>query len=188
MKVKGTGIKATYNFVKENYPDLLSQWIEQMPAESKQIYENPIYSTQWYDLHYGYTEPTKILAELLGKKPEEIAEDLGSYSARTALKTVYTIFLKVARLRFAFRRIPSFFAAYYDPIYVEVKEIKSNQILIDFGYVPMEDTLLYNRNKGWMKEFIKQVEQPSVISINFELFPSPNNNKLYGAKFKLNWE
>ena len=45
MKIKGSAVKATPDFVKEKFGSRYSEWVKSMPEKSRIIIEQPIYAT-----------------------------------------------------------------------------------------------------------------------------------------------
>ena len=64
MKVKGTILSSAHSFVKENFPNRLSDWLNNLSSESKELYNNPILASEWYDIKAGLFDPTEKIAEM----------------------------------------------------------------------------------------------------------------------------
>ena len=94
MKVKGTAIKTTRDFVKTKFPDQYNQWIQSLPAESQKLYTQSVNVTEWFDLKPAYTDPLDKIVELFyNKNAQKGGEEMGMYSAEIGLKGVYKVFL-----------------------------------------------------------------------------------------------
>ena len=94
MKIKGTAVKTTPEYIKKFHPDKYNDWLSKLPPDSRQIMSQPIIATDWYPLTESVTIPTQVIAEMFFNHDEEkAARTLGGYSAETALKGVYKIFI-----------------------------------------------------------------------------------------------
>ena len=65
MKIKGTGIKTTRDFVKTNFSDRYDHWLNALSETSKQIYLSPVNLTEWFPMKEGYLEPVDKMIRLL---------------------------------------------------------------------------------------------------------------------------
>ncbi len=185
MKVKGTAVRVLPDFIQENYTAIYEDWLNYLKPESYEIFSKPIFPSDWFEIVDAHSHPTKVLANLLSKSPEDVAFDVGLYSAESALTGIYNIFLKIASLKFTFRRIHDFFKAYYSPIIFELWETGDNFVKFKFGYTTEEENLLYYRNKGWGTKLIELARPDSEPMLTFEIFEYKND--LYYAVFTAKW-
>ncbi len=185
MKVKGTAVRVLPEYIQKKYPAIYSQWLSGLRPESYKIFSNTIFPTDWFELADAHSHPTKVLADLLGKKPEDVAYEIGLFSAENALTGVYNVFLKIVSLKFTFRRIQDFFKAYYSPIIFELWETGDNFVKFKFGYTTEEENLLYYRNKGWGTRLIQLARPESTPYFNVEIVPYKND--LFYAVFTAKW-
>ncbi len=185
MKAKGTAIRVLPEFIKEKYPAIYNDWLRSLSPESYEIFSKPIYPSQWFEIAIAHSYPTKILADLVGEKSEDLAEKIGQYSAESALKGIYSIFLKLASLRFTFNRIKEFFKTYYSPIEFELLDSGDNFVKFKFGYTTEDENLLYYRNKGWGIKLIELSLHINNPYFEFDIISHDNN--LYYAIFTAKW-
>ena len=106
MKIKGTGIKTTRDFIKTRFPEKYNEWLTTLPESSRKIYTDPISISEWYSIKEGYLIPVDKMIEFFFENDVDTgAEALGKYSAETALKGVYKVFLLVATPAFLMKRV-----------------------------------------------------------------------------------
>ena len=185
MKVKGTAVRVLPEYIKKKYPTFYEQWLELLDSSSKAIFSGTIYPTSWFEIAEAHSHPTMVLSTLLNKSAEEVAFDIGMYSAETALTGIYNIFLKIASMRFTFHRIHDFFKAYYSPIIFELWEAEDNFVKFKFGYTTKEENLLYFRNKGWGTKLIELARPGVHPTLEVEILPYKNDK--YYAVFAAKW-
>ncbi len=187
MKVKGTAVRVLPDYIKKNYTELYDLWLEKLPPASYDIFSKPIFASEWFELYDSHVVPTRVLADITSSTPEEIARKVGHFSAESALKGVYNIFLKIASMKYAIQRVPQFFSTYYDPVFVEMVDTSDGNVVIKFGYTKENETLLYNRNTGWIERFLELAFKPSNLQVSFELKPDVSKPDLYYALFNVKW-
>ena len=185
MKVKGTAVKVLPEFIQKNYPDIYERWLDSLSPKSKEIFYNPIFSSEWYELKDAHTYPTIVLADILNRKAEDLAFEIGKYSAQQSLTGVYSVFLKIVSIKYSFNRLENIMRTYYSPIIFEGLEVEKNFVKFKFGYTTREENLLYYRNKGWITKFIDLARPNSVYEVDFELNLNQNDN--YFAIFTVKW-
>ncbi len=185
MKVKGTAVRVMPDFVKKKYPAFYDTWLSGLKSESKKIFENPIFATEWYELVLTHSHPTRVLADIVGKPAEDLAYEIGLFSAEEALTGVYNIFLKIAKLKFTLKRIPDFFRAYYEPFVFEFLQTGERFVKFKFGYTNSEENLLYYRNKGWATKMIEMTGQGENPEVNLDI--QKYKDDLYFAVFAVKW-
>ncbi len=188
MKVKGVGVKAIPEFIKKYHEYLYETWLDNLPEKSREIYSNPIFATQLYDIYDSYTVPTQVLADLLVVQPEDLAKEIGRYAAEVALKGVYSIFIKILHLKNVVNRVPRIFKSYYEPAHVEILHYIPGEIKIKFGYTAENENLLYYRNVGWIEEFLVRGYHPRKLDINLEINKDSENEQNYFAVFNIKWQ
>ena len=151
MKIKGTAVKSTQEFVKIKFPDRYNEWLESLPEESRIIYKDVVLSGNWYDLVDSILKPTKKIAELFyDSETNKLAYSIGKESALQALSGIYKIFVKIASVDFVLKKVKSIFTTYYSSGKFEL--IKNNKKLISFRITGFkeEEKLIFERIAGWI--------------------------------------
>lgn len=82
MKIKGTSVLSTLNFVKTKFPGETSKWLNKLPESSQKIFNSPIISGQWFSFMDGMIHPTLTIGEVFyGGDLKKAAHEIGKYSA-----------------------------------------------------------------------------------------------------------
>ncbi len=188
MKVKGVGVKAIPEYIKKYHDYLYSTWLDNLPENSYKIFSNPIFASQWFDLYDSYIVPTQVLADLVVVNPEDLAKEIGRFSAEMALKGVYSIFIKILHLKNVVNRVPRIFQSYYDPVHVEILHYIPGEVKIKFGYTTENENLLYYRNAGWIEECLERGYHPRLLNVDLEINQENGDAQRYYAIFNIKWE
>jgi hypothetical protein len=156
MQVKGTALRTTRDFVRTRFPHLYDKWLESLPAESREIYTATLDATAWYPFREGYTIPgNKIMELCFNNNLIEGAEQMGSYSAETALKGFYKVFLLIASPHFLLQRASKIFTTYYEPSQIEASIYdSSNAVLRITRFEGIDETVEY-RIAGWIRKALE---------------------------------
>ncbi|HBH22064.1 MAG TPA: hypothetical protein DDY13_01440 [Cytophagales bacterium] len=185
MKAKGTVISSIHNFVKENFNGQYDQFKNALSQESKAIYNNAILATDWYDIHSGVIEPTKLIGKLYyNGDVKKAAWESGYYSAQSNLTGIYKVFVMVSTPQFMMARASKILKSFYDPTLIVVfdKGDKFMELHItEFGY-PNE--VLEWRIQGWMQ---KALEICGCKNLDIKITKSMARKDAITA-FKINWE
>ena len=156
MQVKGTAIKTTRDFVKTRFPDGYNRWLEALPEGSKEIFTTTLDATAWYPFREGYSIPVgKIMELFFGNNLKAGGDQLGSFSAETALKGFYKVFLLIASPQFLMQRASKIFTTYYDPSQVEALiPDDNNAILRILRFEDIDESIEY-RIAGWIRKALE---------------------------------
>ncbi len=187
MKVKGTAVRVLPDYIKRYYPDLYQTWLDTLPEKSYQIFSKTIFASDWFELYDAHVVPTEVFAGLLNEDPKQVARKVGHFSAETALKGIYNIFLKIASLKYAIQRVPQFFSTYYEPVYVDIIKYEDGHVILKFGYTRENEALLYHRNAGWIERFIELAFKPEDLKVDLEIKPEKDKPELFYSIFNINW-
>lgn len=151
MDVKGTALKTTRDFVKNRFPDKYNLWLSSLPAKSRVIYESTLDATGWYPLNDGYIIPINKIVELFFNNNARMGgEEIGKYSAETALKGFYKVFLLIASPNFLMQRASKIFTTFYQPSEIAVESISSNSAILKILKFEGIDIALEYRIAGWI--------------------------------------
>ncbi len=164
MQVKGSAVKVTPEFVKTKFPNEYFKWIDSLPDESKKILSGAIYATDWFNLTDSLTIPTEKVSQLFFKNDLEAASELGKFSADSALKGIYKIFVRVSSPVFVINRASSVFSTYYNPADIKVIESSNDSVSLGIGGFKLRDELVLYRIAGWMNRTI-EITQKSVVKV-----------------------
>ena len=156
MKVKGTALKTTRDFVKTRFPDLYDQWLGSLTAESRILFSSALDATAWYPFREGYSIPVSKIMELCFKNDYRTGGDqLGSYSAETALKGFYKVFLLIASPQFLMQRASKIFTTFYEPSQVEADITGNNTAVLRITLFDEIDEAVEYRIAGWIRKALE---------------------------------
>jgi hypothetical protein len=156
MEVKGTALKTTRDFIKTQFPDQYDKWLDSLEDDSRKIYTSTLDATAWYPFREAYLLPVKKIIELCyGEDIKTGGEQLGSYSAETALKGFYKVFLLIASPQFLMQRASKIFSTFYNPSHVEA-EITGpySAILRVVEFIDIDEAVEY-RIAGWIRKALE---------------------------------
>jgi hypothetical protein len=156
MEVKGTALKTTRDFIKTQFPDHYDKWLDSLTTDSRKIYSATLDATAWYPFRDGYLIPVNKIIELCYDKDFKTGGDrLGSYSAETALKGFYKVFLLIASPQFLMQRASKIFTTFYNPSRVEA-EITGpySAILRVLEFEDIDEAVEY-RIAGWIRKALE---------------------------------
>jgi len=172
MNIKGTSIIHYHNYVKNNFSDKFSEWLEKLPDESRKIYENVILSTNWYDLNDSYVIPIKFISEMFfDGNVSKTAFELSYLSAISALNGVYKIFIKIASLDFVIKRALNILTTYFSDVNVEILETNNSFFTMKINGFQKGQEIIFDSICGWVTGLLSFVLKTkySVTQTNIEL-------------------
>ncbi len=150
MKVKGTGIKTTRDFVNEKFKDRYNEWIGQLPDESKKLYGGVIDVSGWFPVKTGYYDPMEKITQLFySNNSQKAGDELGRFSADFALKGIYKVFLLVATPQYLMKRAAVMMQAFYDPSEIEVTEASPKKVVLKIKKFDKINKCTEYRIAGW---------------------------------------
>jgi hypothetical protein len=156
MNIKGTALKTTRDFVRTRFPDQYENWLESLSAESRKIFSSSLDATAWYPYHMGYAEPVQKIMELCFHKDSKTGGDqLGRFSAETALKGFYKVFLLIASPQYLMQRASKIFTTYYDPSRIEAEIIGSDSAVLRIIEFDEIDESIEYRIAGWTQKALE---------------------------------
>ena len=155
MKVKGSVVKSIDDFVKEKYPEEHKNWRNGLSDDSKKIYDNSIFATEWYPMQDAVIAPTELYSSMTNNNVNSIVWKGGEYSAEVALTGIYKVFVLIASPEFLMKRARKILAAFYTPAEIDIVESHSKGMLIHITRITGKTGILENRMGGWMKKALE---------------------------------
>lgn len=156
MEVKGTALKTTRDFIRTQYPDQYDKWLDSLTAESRNLYTSTLDATAWYPFREGYLIPVnKIIEICYGKDTKTGGEQLGTYSAETALKGFYKVFLLIASPQFLMQRASKIFTTFYNPSRVEAEITGPYSAILRVLEFEEIDQAVEYRIAGWIRKALE---------------------------------
>jgi hypothetical protein len=185
MEIKGTAVIAIRDFVKVKFPDDFKKWYDSLPADSKAIFEGAIDSTRWYDVHHAVAKPTAAIARLFyNDDVKKGAWESGRYSAETALKGIYKVFVKVSSPSYLIARASRVFATYYRPCEMKTAKNEGNNLVLHIAGMENPEKLIEFRIGGWIE---KALEISGSKDINVEITKSMARGDVI-TEFTISWD
>lgn len=164
MEIKGSSLKSTNDFVKENFPDRYSEWLENLPQESKILFSDIILITDWYPPQEGLVIPTKTIAKLFYNNNESLASfEIGKFSAKTGLTGIYNLFIKIASPSFILKRASSMFTTYYSHTNFDIIESDKSMAKMQISGFKIDEILIFDRTEGWTNQL------GDIINVKFNI-------------------
>lgn len=158
MNIKGTSLTSTYDFVKTNFPTQVDDWLQDLPARSRELFTKTILATHWYSIQEGLIIPTKSIAKLFYNGDEKKASyNIGLYSANEGLTGIYKIFIKIASTSYVLKRSASIFKTYYDPIEISILDEQNGFVVLQINKINDSDLILLDRICGWIFRIIELI-------------------------------
>lgn len=185
MKVKGTSIKSTRDFVKAKFPNRYGEWIKALPPESQKLYTNNVNVSEWFDLKIAYTDPLDKIVKIFYNNDAHLGGiEMGMYSAEVGLKGIYKVFLLVATPQYLMKRATRTMQTFYQPSEIEVTEQEKNTTIVNIKEFEELTLALEYRFVGWIK---KALELCRCRNINYNFISQKSSgNPTTSIKFK--WE
>lgn len=184
MEVKGIAVKSIPEFVQHKFPDRVTEWFKNLPAESQKILNTGIITSNWYAVKPAIIYPTQSINSMFYGNTMRGAWELGRYSAEVALKGIYKLYIKLSSPSHIIDRAGRVFSAYYQPSEMVVKSYKGKQVLVAITKFPEPHEIIENRIGGWMH---RALEISGCKNVNVKIVQSLTK----GAKetmFDLTWE
>jgi len=156
VKVKGTALKTTRDFVKSKFPQQFNQWLNALPSDSKAIYESVLDASGWYPLKEAYILPSRKIIEMFFSNDfKRGGEELGIFSAELALKGFYKVFLLIASPNFLMQRGSKIFSTFYSPTDIKAEMINANSGIVRITQFEGIDAALEYRIAGWIRKALE---------------------------------
>ncbi len=184
MHVKGTVVKSINEYVKNNYKDEYKLWLKSLSPSSQEIFSNPINVSQLYDVDASLIEPSGKVAAMFFNNREEASRELGRYSAETALKGVYKVFVLIATPAYVISKAGNIMKTLYTGCTMEVVEKASKSVSAEVKNLPKNDLILEQRIAGWIE---KALEITGCVNIN--IYMPKRSSRGHGVtRYDVTWE
>lgn len=156
MRVKGTAVKSTRDFIQQKHPAMYQKWLDSLPNDSKTIFTTTLDASSWYPIQEAYKVPMeKTLALCYPHNAFEGADQMGSFSAETALRGVYKVFLLVASPQFLVQRAAKIFTTYFEPSEIEAEHKDARTILFRIKRFESINEHTEYRIAGWIRKALE---------------------------------
>jgi len=157
MEVKGTAVKSILDYITTYHSNIKNEWLQKLPVESKEIMENSILVTKWYDMNFGILQPTIVASNLVNKDVNSFSWDTGIFSSQIALTGIYKVFIRVASTDFIISRAANIMETYYKNTSIKVLEKSKNTVTLELLKYPKEYNLIMYRIAGWVQNTFETI-------------------------------
>ncbi len=151
MEVKGVAVKTIPKYISLKYPEIYDAWMTELDPEVRRHFIGSIYASRWYDADKFVREPVIKAASIAYIAPEDLAWDMGEFSAEDALNGIYRFFLRFGGPVNMIKQTPFFLENYYKPSNVRLEvldEDKKYAELVFYDFLAANDVVMY-RIAGW---------------------------------------
>jgi len=162
MEVKGTAVKSILDFLQTFHAPIKEEWLKLLPAESREIMENPILVTKWYDMNMGILQPTIVAAQLLNEEVNALSWKTGIYSSKMALTGIYKVFIRIASTDFIISRAANIMETYYKNTSIKALEKTNKSVTLELLKYPKEFNLIMYRIGGWIQNTFETINCKNV--------------------------
>lgn len=161
MEIKGTAVKSTRGYIAQHFSTRYQEWLDLLPTESKEYYQEVILSGNMYPIVEALLKPTEVAGDLFFDGDyAKAGYELGKSSAVEALSGIYKIFVKIASVDFVLKRVKSIFSTYYSSGRFDIVSNENNRIEFFVSGFSEGENLIFDRIAGWIDGVF------SVISTN----------------------
>ncbi|MDD3628111.1 MAG: hypothetical protein PHV06_12425 [bacterium] len=155
MKVKGTALISTLEFLKNNYSrEDSDKIINKLPKTDIEVLTEKIFPSAWYPFD-TLINLTRTIDSIFGTGDLKIARKVGSFSADHDLKTIYKLFYKIGSPQFVISRASQVFATYYDAGKLVTIDKGKGFMLLHLNGFPQIDEVFLQRVSGWMEKTLE---------------------------------
>ena len=152
MRVKGTTIISTSNFVKNRFgQEGFDRWIEQLSPAARDAITVPL-ASKWYDMVDCYTEPLeKIVSTFLGGAIDKGGREIGSENAKHDLTGIYRIMIKFGSPNLMISGAARTWNSYYSEGEPEVVENEKGRAVVSIREIPVKSAVWEYSVAGWVE-------------------------------------
>lgn len=150
MLVKGAVIKPMARFVKERYAAYYEAWLRNLSEETRTVLDHGIV-TSWYPIERAMIEPTQVLCDLVEDPADDVAWELGRFSADFSLRGLFRIFVRLGSPGFIIKRASHVFSTYYTNAVLRVHESGPRHVTVYLLEFPEPNHLVERRIGGYME-------------------------------------
>lgn len=182
MNIKGAALVVIPDYIKKYFgEDGLDKWLDELPEDVRQVYNNNLSPVEWYELNKYYLNPIQTFCDLFYDRDFKGAEELGAQDAENSLSGILKLFVKMGSPEFLVKRASTLFPTYYQGAKMEVVDSGkyfSNVRVSDFGVMKDINT---HTVKGWI---IRALELSGANNVKIRV----ENEKSEYTDFLVKWE
>lgn len=151
LEVKGTAVEATSLFVKRRFGAAgHDSWLSSLSEQSREILAHPMPSL-WYPIDAGFVQPTKMVCDLFFSGDKKGAREIGRFSAESALRGIYKIFVRFGSPGWILAKGSKVFETYYRPCAFETTKLEGTTCVLTIRKFPEPSGYVEARICGWIE-------------------------------------
>ncbi len=183
MNIKGSAVKSIKDYVETHHPEKLNEWINSLPEESKKIFSNPIYATNWYPIDNAAVIPTEKIGEIIFNSANKGAWESGRYSAEVSLNGIYKVFIRVLNPAYLIQRASKILPTYYSPSAMEVVEQGTKSVKVHITEFSNPNEIIEFRIAGWIERAL-EITKCKDLSVNITKSLAKGDNV---TEYSISW-
>lgn len=155
MKVKGSALRSTMNYLREHYTATQVQKIlGRLTEDQRAAAEKPVLTSSWYDAALLYDLMRAMAAESSGD-PRDLYRTLGRQSCDDGLNTVYRVFFKVGTPSFMLKFTIQVWSNYYSEGKMALVEGGQQAAYLRIEGARSVDEAMCYRVTGWLERALE---------------------------------
>jgi hypothetical protein len=155
MKVKGSALRSSMNYLREHYTTAqVERVLGRLAEEQRSVVERPLLTASWYEASVLYDLMHAMAAETPGD-PGELFRTLGRQSCDDGLNTVYKVFFKVGTPSFMLKFTIQVWSNYYSEGKMVKVEGTAQSALLRLEGLRPQDEAMCHRVTGWLERALE---------------------------------
>lgn len=156
MEVKGTSVRGTYDFVKNNFPLHFEKWKEELPSGARNIMNSLILTNKWYPIKEGLIDPIETVSKMFYNNDVQYTGFyMGSYHAEHSLKGIYKFFVRMNNPIFIVERGVDVFNTYFRPTKFDIETRNNFSAIIHLYEYENPHIAIESSIEGWTRKAIE---------------------------------
>jgi len=155
MRVKGSALRSSMNFLRENFPpETALRILNGLPDEDRKVLGGTILMSDWYRAEILFGLMHAMTGET-SEKPEDLFIRLGRQSCEDGLNTIYKIFFKVGTTSFILKHVAQVWNNYYDEGKMLLLDSTPMTAHLRLEGAHLPDAAMCIRVSGWMMRAVE---------------------------------
>ena len=155
MKVKGSALRSTLNYLREHFTtDQVRNIMGRLSDDQRASAEKPVLTSSWYEAGLLYDLMHAMAAESPGD-PREFYRVLGRQSCDDGLNTVYRVFFKVGSPAFMLKFTIQVWTNYYSEGKMALLEGSPHSAHLRLEGIRSTDEAMCCRVTGWLERALE---------------------------------
>ncbi len=157
MNVKGEIVKSILNFIATKHSIFFDEWLNSLPASSKEIYTYHINGSSWYVSDEAIIMPIRILSHIIYKNETMGARECGMYFAQNTYSGTSGIISKLFSPKYTISKGCRTFISCFEASELEIVNYERQNSTIRITHLDNPDSIIEN----WFTGLLEQALQSS---------------------------